>query len=145
MRAKEKVYKKLQELIKNESIDGITTSQLEENLDIKRSVISHYLNILFEEGKVNKTNTRPVKYYIDKDRNDEHIPKDNVFQDAIGYEGSLKTQIEQCKSAQSILPKGLPIIIRGRSGVGKSFLAWLIYKHAIDEGVIKEEGESSEN
>ena len=72
MRAKEKVYKKLQELIKNESVDGITTSQLEENLDIKRSVISHYLNILFEEGKVNKTNTRPVKYYIDKDGNYNH-------------------------------------------------------------------------
>ncbi|MDB2084937.1 MAG: sigma 54-interacting transcriptional regulator [Clostridium paraputrificum] len=141
MRAKEKVYKKLQELIKNESVDGITTSQLEENLDIKRSVISHYLNILFEEGKVNKTNTRPVKYYIDKDGNDEeHMPKDNVFQDAIGYEGSLKTQIEQCKSAVVYPPKGLPIIIRGRSGVGKSFLAWLIYKHAIDKGVIKEEG-----
>ena len=52
MRAKEKVYKKLQELIKNESIDGITTSQLEENLDIKRSVISHHLNLLLKKAKL---------------------------------------------------------------------------------------------
>lgn len=137
MKAKEKIYEKLT-IIFNKNNIGVTTTELENYLDIKRSAISHYLNLLFEEKKVLKTNTRPVKYYPNiKNSSQVTTEKENdIFEGAIGYNGSLKTQIEYCKSAVVYPLNGLPIILRGKSGVGKSFMAWLIYKYAVDKKVI---------
>ncbi len=36
----------------------------------------------------------------------------------------------------NVSPNGLPLIIKGNSGVGKSFLASLIYQYALDRKVI---------
>lgn len=142
MKAKDKVYKRIEELFDRDKINiGITATELEKYLNLKRSVISRYLNLLFDEGKVFKTATRPVRYYLsNNEHNKEDLEnEDNVFCEAIGCEGSLKSQIDQCKSAVVYPPKGLPVLIRGKSGVGKSFLAYLIYKYAINKKVIKED------
>lgn len=56
----------------------------------------------------------------------------------IGADGSQKNVIERCKAAVSYPPDGLPILITGESGVGKSFLARLIHQYAISRAVIRE-------
>lgn len=141
IKSKDKIYEKIIEIFnQNQRSTGITATELEKYVEIKRSAISHYLNKLFEEGKILKTSTRPVRFYLPEKgkKEDAYIKQDDIFSKAIGYRGSLKSQIEQCKSAVVYPPKGIPIIIGGKSGVGKSFLAYLIYKYALKEKVIKE-------
>lgn len=106
--------------------------------DIKRSVASHYLNRLVDEGFLLKEETRPVRFYL-SDGTSNAGNEDHIFSDFIGYEGTLKSQIEKCKAAVTYPPNGLSLIIKGNSGVGKSYLAKLIYNYAVSKKVIKED------
>lgn len=74
--------------------------------------------------------------YIDeiKDKNTEdtkesHEQKD-FFKEVVGYNGSLRVQVEQAKAAISYPPHGLHVLILGPSGVGKSYLADAMYEFA---------------
>ena len=102
---------------------GITANYISSELGIKRNIVSQYLNELNREGKAVKINTRPV-YFIhkkvyeeDKERYllaNQFVDKDvakksNVFENLIGYDGSLKSVVEQCKSAIHYPTNGLPI------------------------------------
>lgn len=158
MKNRDRVYNYLKELtekIKDYGRPGFTAEEIAEFLVLKRNVVSHLLNELYEEGKAVKINTRPVyfleaEYYEcnrDKFRNvkterssfDSAIAKNSgdAFKRLIGYNGSLKPQVEQCKSAASYPPKGLPILLTGETGVGKSYIAQLIYEYAKETGAIR--------
>ncbi|HHW02143.1 MAG TPA: sigma 54-interacting transcriptional regulator [Thermoanaerobacterales bacterium] len=63
----------------------------------------------------------------------------DVFSQMVGYDGSLKFQIEQCKAAIRYPPNGLPILITGPTGSGKSFLAQLMYDYAREKNIIENE------
>lgn len=52
------------------------------------------------------------------------------FELLIGYEGSLKIQVNQAKAAILYPPKGLHTMLLGPSGVGKSYMADLMYNFA---------------
>ncbi len=41
---------------------ALTTAQLADSLNLSRSVVSHYLNELFREEKIQKISGRPVKW-----------------------------------------------------------------------------------
>lgn len=98
---------------------------------IKRNVASHYLNQLFSDGKLLKNDSvRPVMFKYNQQK-----PKD-CFSKFIGADISLKSTIDKCKATVMYPPNGLPLIIKGNSGVGKSFLASLIYQYALDRKVI---------
>ncbi|HFQ4034030.1 TPA: sigma 54-interacting transcriptional regulator [Enterococcus faecium] len=100
---------------------------------IKRSVASHYLNQLFSERKLSKNDTvRPVLFQLAKNEATDY------FSTFIGFDKSLKSTINKCKAAVMYPPNGLPLIIKGNSGVGKSYLAKLIYHYALDREVIKQ-------
>lgn len=147
MKGKDRVYEQLVKMLsRSEYAGGVTATELEGCLDIKRSVISHYLNLLLAEGKVSKTNTRPVRFYIQAEEpgDQDTAGKDDAFGELIGADGSLSMQVEQCKSAVVYPPQGLPVIINGSSGVGKSFLAALIYRYAVNTGVIGEDAPFAE-
>lgn len=131
---------------------GITANYISSELGIKRNIVSQYLNELNREGKAVKINTRPV-YFIhkkvyeeDKERYllaNQFVDKDvakksNVFENLIGYDGSLKSVVEQCKSAIHYPTNGLPILFVGDSGVGKSFIAQQVYEYAKATEVIEE-------
>lgn len=133
MQMQDKVYRFI---AKHASGVKINSSQIAEAFSIRRSVASHYLNRLVEEGRLIKTNTRPVLFFVP--RYDE---KDGVdtFSRFIGSNGTIKNQIEKCKAAVNYPPYGLPLIIRGNSGTGKSYLASQIHQYAIEEGVIAED------
>lgn len=63
----------------------------------------------------------------------------NPFSKFIGFDGSIKYQIEQCKAAVKYPPNGIPILINGQTGTGKSFLAQLMFEYAIQNKIIQPE------
>lgn len=132
MQMQDKVYRFI---AKHASGEKINSSQVAEAFSIRRSVASHYLNRLVEEGRLIKTNTRPVLFFIPQCDEKDGV---DTFSSFIGANGTIKKQIEKCKAAVNYPPYGLPLIIRGNSGTGKSYLASQIHQYAIEEGVISE-------
>ncbi|ROR27361.1 sigma 54 modulation protein [Mobilisporobacter senegalensis] len=63
--------------------------------------------------------------------NSMEIKQDEIFSAFIGYNGSMKNQISRACAAILYPPNGLHSLIYGPSGVGKSFLAELMYQFAI--------------
>ncbi|PAE87207.1 hypothetical protein CHH72_19590 [Shouchella clausii] len=140
--------------------DGVETKQLSQLLVLERTAASRYLNTLVKEGKLVKINSRPVYFFhrqtLEKMFNlpletnefrsffDLEVAlglvedlKVNVFEELIGWDRSLIQQVEQCKAAISYPPKGLPFLLAGESGVGKSYLAKLVHHYAIIQGILK--------
>ncbi len=65
------------------------------------------------------------------------IKQGDPFAELIGHNGSLKYIVEQCKSTVLYPPMGLPILLCGPSGVGKSVLAQKIHAFAVASGELK--------
>lgn len=138
--------------------ERLTASWLSEKYALSRNMVSQYLNELVSEGVLIKTNTRPVYFYdrhaleerhnclLDKavyDSIDElnhtlSAQKEEDFEKLIGYRNSLRHAVEQCKAAVAYPPNGLPILIHGPTGTGKSFMAQLMYEYAKHQGIISE-------
>lgn len=139
MDAKDRFLNKLQELFTKDN-SGFTTQDCIDYFDINRNVISHYLNRLVDDGYLVKENSRPVKYFLNAERSPiivyEDEEKDSIFESFVGFNGSLKGAIQLCKSSVNYPPNGLPLLITGESGVGKSFLASLIHSYAIKNKII---------
>ena len=159
MTNKEKVSLKLKELslkLDGEKAYGVTATEISEVLGIQRNLASHILNEINKEGQAIKINKRPVYFinsrvyedrkielkllaaYFKEDREPNSNQNKDAFKDLIGFNGSLKDIVQQCKSSVAYPPNGLPILLVGNSGVGKSFLAQLIYDYARNNNFIKE-------
>lgn len=155
---KKEVYNLIKEY--TESLSPNANSQwIAEQLNISRSVVSKYLNQLVAEQKLVKVATRPVLFYdrksieettliqvtkeeyksIDELLSDlqEEEPRD--FDKLIGNEESLASVVRQCKATISYPPNGLPILLHGQTGTGKSFIAQLMYEYAIHQHLIHED------
>lgn len=63
---KKKVELKLRELteslIGNDDFKGVTTIEISDSLNLRRNIVSQYLNELVEEKKATKSKTRPVLF-----------------------------------------------------------------------------------
>lgn len=158
MTNKQNVNLKLKELsIKMDSKKdyGVTAMEIAEVLGIQRNIVSHLLNELNKEGLAIKINTRPVYFiheeiyskrkeelklvskYLDNMETEIKYKDDNeVFTNLVGFNGSLKYVVDQCKSAVLYPPNGLTILLVGSSGVGKSFLAQIIFEYARSANII---------
>ncbi len=121
------------------------------DMEKNRAQISRELNGLVREGILIKTNTRPV-YFFHRQALEEqfhtHLTKNvfnnleellqelkpntvhHIFSRLIGYNGSLNPCINQCIAAINYPGNGLPILLQGASGTGKSYIAQLIYQYA---------------
>ena len=64
---------------------------------------------------------------------------EDIFRELVGYNGSLKTAVKQCKSAAFYPSKDMSVLLTGPSGVGKSFIANLLHKYAEQRGRIRRE------
>ncbi|WP_158511569.1 sigma 54-interacting transcriptional regulator [Sporolactobacillus vineae] len=115
-----------------------TTASIQKLTGQKRNLVSHYLNRLVEEKKLNKKDSRPVCYSLSDSiiKNARKVKNSGAFSEFIGASGSLRKQIGICQAAVDYPTNGLPIILSGSSGTGKSFLAKLIYQFACDERTV---------
>ena len=124
-RMKESTRRHLLQGIGEEQV-GITTTELAKKIGLSRSVTSLYLNELAKNKEVIKSETYPIVWRLTS--HDFHTLQD-VFEQFIGSKGSAKSMIKTCKAAMSYPPKGLPVLIHGNSGVGKTYLAHLIFDY----------------
>lgn len=110
-----------------------TAEEIAKELGIQRNTASGILNDLVREGTVRKEKTRPVQFsLIEKDSG----KMDDPFCAFIGADQSLKDAVEKCKLSAAYPNRGMPILIFGDSGVGKSLLAEYIYQYAKFIGTI---------
>ncbi|MBF8808450.1 MAG: sigma 54-interacting transcriptional regulator [Enterococcus lacertideformus] len=136
-----------------------TATSLAKYFKVKRNTVSHYLNQLNEEGILVKINSRPVYYFhkiafehqffsltkiyysSTKEIIDEQpifARSKDLFSLVIGHEASLKEGIEQIKTALFYPDGGLPVLITGESGTGKSFLVNIVYQYCIEYDLLPE-------
>jgi sigma-54 dependent transcriptional regulator of gfr operon len=144
--------------VKGQENDEFTAVAISNIFNVKRNTVSHYLNQMVEDGEVIKVNTRPVYFfhratfankffevsntvYPGFEQLYEEEPKaveHNIFNSLIGSGESLKKAIEQIRTSILYPKNGLPLMLSGPTGVGKSFMAQLIHRFSVQEGVIKE-------
>lgn len=153
---RDNIYEYVKEYSTSHQGEGIDAKTIAQGLNISRNLVSQYLNEYIVEGLIIKTNTRPVFFYAKEvleeqydiklsksvyesvsDLHSETKKSDMLdFQKMIGSDGSLRHAVEQCKAAISYPPDGLPILIYGPTGTGKSMLANMTYEYATNIGVI---------
>lgn len=139
--AKEKLFHKILTHYA-ESPSGFTAQDCADFMQVNRSVISHYLNRLCDDGRLSKENTRPVRFFVQRNGTPTSpLPRvvskmADAFMHLIGAQGSLAEAVALCRSAVDYPGDGMPILLSGESGVGKSHLASLIYQYALERGVI---------
>jgi len=156
MRMKKELDDYLYELtmnLKEGSDEAFSAYKIAESLQLNRSTISSYLNQAFREGELIKIKSYPVLFLhrralenasiqIDKAEYEsikELFAQDrgNAIEEIIGANGSLKEAIDQIKTAVLYPHNGLPILLMGVSGSGKTFLAEKIYEYAKEQQVIE--------
>lgn len=116
-----------------QEVDGISTQYLSDKLDMQRTNLSAILNQLVKEGKIEKTNGRPVLYRMKQSKTSTEF---SCFKNLIGFNGSLKTAVQLAKASVLYPQHSLHSIIIGPSGSGKSFFAKLMYTFAVENNII---------
>lgn len=136
-----------------------TAHYLAGEMNISRNSASQYLNEFTKAGYFLKINSRPV-YFFHKETLEElyQIPiskdefkgiselvlylersahKKRNFEKAIGCDAGLSYEISQCRMAMEYPPEGLPMLLVGQNGTGKSLLAQLSYEYAADNRILE--------
>lgn len=130
-------------------------------LGFSRNWVSQNLNDYYNTGALIKINSRPV-LFLDKEviskQYNTSLPKNifgsieelmeflevedkKDFQALNGYDGSLRGVVETCKASISYPPNGLPTLLYGQTGTGKSLIARKIYEYGINQGILKKDAE----
>lgn len=111
------------------------TQFLSSQLNMQRSNVSTILNQLVEEGKIEKTNGRPVLYCLNKDLKIQIDTQD--FSSLIGSETSLREAIQYTKAAITY-PMSIPkILYIGEKGVGVETIVNRSYQFACSSKILK--------
>jgi len=121
---------------------GVTTNEIAAAAGVLRQNASSDLNELCRDGLVRKNNGRPVLYWATDSATATTLATtasaaarayERVlnFVDVIGAQGSLRTAVEQAQAAMLYPPRGLPTLILGPTGAGKSHLAEMMHLYAI--------------
>ncbi|AVM68897.1 hypothetical protein C3V36_06400 [Lachnospiraceae bacterium oral taxon 500] len=158
---RQQIFEYIQEKSKNlkePALQHCTANQISRQFLISRSLASQYLNDMAREGYLIKLKTRPVaflsRYQLEKDsgkpiKQDGFLSyeelirflhgKQQNFMKAIGHEYALKDCIEKIKTAIQYPHGGLPILIYGNHGSGKTFMAERIRDYFFDHGLLQRE------
>jgi transcriptional regulator with AAA-type ATPase domain/transcriptional regulatory protein LevR len=129
------VYEKLKELSQEA---GVTTNDLADALGLSRANVSSDLNQLCEDGKAAKEGVRPVLYRAVASRETATEAGPTALDRLALKNPSLFPAVEQAKAAVLYPPKGMPILILGETGTGKSMFAGLIHQYAVEMGRMAE-------
>ncbi|WP_390405770.1 sigma 54-interacting transcriptional regulator [Lacticaseibacillus jixiensis] len=151
----EEVRRETQAASSLQDLTRITTEQIAATVQLSRNTTSQYLNELLKQRTVIQIKSRPT-YFADREAfaaqffvpkldvyasldelAHEQISHNNVFKSFIGSDQSMKEDIERIITALAYPPNGLPFILSGSTGVGKSHLAKLAYEYCLQEGILK--------
>ncbi|GAA3011311.1 sigma 54-interacting transcriptional regulator [Tetragenococcus solitarius] len=136
-----------------------STEEIAQKMSISRTQASRILNQFVNNHRLFKINTRPVlfslkeffaqKYQIDIAEEYENIAafqaelnnvsSEKVFEKVIGYDSGLAEAVEQLKTAIFYPNNGLPLLLMGETGVGKSYFVQIMDEYMIREGVLQED------
>ncbi|MEG0564105.1 sigma 54-interacting transcriptional regulator [Anaerorhabdus sp.] len=153
----DKITEVTMQFCSSKTLRGDTVS-ISNDLFVSRSLVSLHLNEMHKEGLLIKLNTRPV-YFLNKkviektfkitihelvfdsiddltDLLDERMLNKGSFITAVGHDGSLNYCIKQMQAAVKYPNNGIPVLLIGESGVGKTFLADLLAKYCVYEGFL---------
>lgn len=157
---REKIENYLYDLTKKYSqVNKISFSAnvISEQVGLKRSTVSSYLNEAFRNQILLKIKTYPVSFlhkkaftetffeaqYLEYNSFEElfaeapsNYKEKDPLETVIGAFGSLKEKINQIKTAAMYPNGGLPIMLMGASGSGKTFLAEKIYEYMTEKQII---------
>lgn len=154
---KDAVYQNIVSATANMNSEHANAAYIAQVLNLSRSVVSQYLNQLFANGKLIKINTRPVIFFdlatlqersqmpltmmeyksMEELQQAMGSTEERDFDKLIGIRGSLDHAIRQCKATLSYPPHGLPILLHGETGTGKSRIAQVMYEYAQHHEFIK--------
>lgn len=135
--------------LKVSDLDRFTTQGIARAVSVSRSLASQYLNELVHRGFVVKAGSRPVYYFHRRDlerflqtslTEQSYATVDDLFGSlgsmcrrdfacAIGHDLSLSTCVEQLRAAVSYPTCGLPVLISGAPGTGKTLLVKLMLEY----------------
>lgn len=136
----------------------LCAASIADTMNASRTVVSQYLNEFHSYKTLVKVNTRPVlffdrislskqpSYLQDVYNSLEELKKDIAkansksisFTSLIGHQGSLNSIIQNCKSAITYPNNGLPILLLGPTGAGKSLIAQTMFRYGQEKGIFKE-------
>ncbi|MFD0770682.1 sigma 54-interacting transcriptional regulator [Bacillus sp. CGMCC 1.60114] len=113
--------------------EGITASDLASELSLDRANVSSDLNKLVKEGRLFKSGTRPVRFFLPVNIKVETHSENITSLDKFALENqSLKIAIEKAKAAVLYPPNGMHTLLLGETGVGKSMFASFMHTYAIE-------------
>ncbi len=117
--------------------NGMDTKSIADALGLQRSNVSALLNELCKEGKLSKTNTRPVMYTVENSLN--KVAEESCFERLIGCKDSLKNPIQLAKAAVLYPKRSLNILLCGPRGSGVTRFAQAIHQYAVETKVIAQD------
>lgn len=113
---------------------GVSAKELAERLNFDRANVSSDLNKLWKDGKVQKSEGRPVLFStVANVISHSKTTFDQLLEDS----PSLSTAIEQGKAAILYPPFGMHCLILGETGVGKSTFAGFLHQYAFESQKMK--------
>lgn len=157
-KTKEQIYEELKVNTaewKKRGIEWFSAGEISNRFGISRTIVSQYLNEMIREKRLVKTENRPVaflnreileqmypgrqiKEVIKKEdlKDGELGEKKNCFDKVIGADGSISYMVDQCKAAVVYPPNGLPVLLTGPTGCGKSYMVKVLYEYLKQEKLI---------
>ena len=132
--SRERKKKNIQDAIlkMQEKNPEITISQIIMNFSMQGIDLSRkYTTSILADEKTSELVVETVKELAVED------PKQD-FSKLVGFDYSLVKNIQQAKAAILYPPAGLPTLIVGESGTGKSLFAECMYQYALNKKVLKE-------
>ena len=128
MSVQDEIYQFIQQNYKEEFVTaGLIASQTGQS----RNTVSHHLNRLVDDGRLQKIKSKPTQFCL----SDSISNKSDPFDSLIGNSGSMRNIVTELK-ASVMYPHGLPLLLNGASGTGKSYIAKIVYKYAVEKEVL---------
>ncbi len=152
----EKILSYILECCTRNEFDQTAITIMSENLKISRSQCSVVVNKLVKDKKIVRIESKPFLFvsiiflqakgiaaskevYTSLDELFAFETK-NDFDKLVGANHSLAQTVKQCKATISYPPYGLPMLLYGPTGTGKSLIAKLTYEWARNHDIISKEG-----
>lgn len=137
--SKETIYEYVQKQVMTVSAykEGITTKDIADNFKLQRSNVSAILNELVKEKRLEKTVTRPVRYFLPQQEKESTQGIDDHT--LIGMDGSLSNCMHIAKAAIYYPGRKLNVLVSAKPGSGTTYFTYCMYLFGKSAGIFKEE------